>query len=124
MSQDDSGRTRAWAAPVRAVTRMLTSTDARSNREGRPDRSAIVDCGLYVGGIRQPGSPSYSDALAEVRARGEGFVWLGLHEPSPAEMAEVADAFRLHELAVEDALQPGQRPKLEQSGTDVSVLVL
>jgi len=123
-ASDDSGRnlTRAWAAPVRAVTRIWTSP---SKAPGQPDRSAIVDCGLYVGGVRQSGSQGYADALAEARARGDGFVWLGLHEPSQSEMAEVAGAFGLHELAVEDALQPGQRPKLEQSGTsDVSVLVL
>jgi magnesium transporter len=96
-----------------------------SKAPGRPHQSAIVDCGLYVGGVRQSGRTSYADALAEARARGDGFVWLGLHEPSPAEMAEVAEAFGLHELAVEDALQPGQRPKLEQTGAaDVSVLVL
>ena len=35
-------------------------------------------------------------------------------------MAGIAEAFELHELAVEDAVNAGQRPKLEQFGDDVT----
>ena len=42
------------------------------------------------------------------------FVWVGLSEPTEAELADVADAFALHPLAVEDALNAHQRPKLER----------
>src|SRR5690242_17491786 len=42
------------------------------------------------------------------------FVWIGLHNPNEAELQEVADAFGLHPLAVEDALNAHQRPKLER----------
>ena len=35
-------------------------------------------------------------------------------EPTEAELADVADAFALHPLAVEDALNAHQRPKLER----------
>jgi magnesium transporter len=52
-----------------------------------------------------------------------GFVSVGLHEPDEAEMARVAEIFGLHRLAVEDALHPVQRPKLEQYG-DMVFLVL
>nr|MBA3489050.1 magnesium/cobalt transporter CorA [Longispora sp. (in: high G+C Gram-positive bacteria)] len=41
-------------------------------------------------------------------------VWIGLHEPTPDEFADIATAFHLHELAVEDAVKSSQRPKLEQ----------
>ncbi len=54
--------------------------------------------------------------LAAVRDRltGDGdFVWIGLHQPSEAELSAVAMAFGLHPLAVEDALKAHQRPKLE-----------
>jgi len=44
------------------------------------------------------------------------FVWTGLFEPSEDELAEVADEFDLHPLAVEDALHAHQRPKLERYG--------
>jgi len=51
------------------------------------------------------------------------FVSIGLHEPDKAEMARVAKVFGLHRLAVEDALHPVQRPKLEKYG-DMVFLVL
>src|SRR4051794_7913517 len=42
------------------------------------------------------------------------FVWLGLYAPGEHELTEVAGAFGLHPLAVEDALTAHQRPKLER----------
>lgn len=42
------------------------------------------------------------------------FVWLGLYMPSHAEFQDVARAFDLHPLAVEDAVVAHQRPKLER----------
>ena len=41
------------------------------------------------------------------------FVWLGLFEPSRAELALVADVFDLEHLQVEDAANDAQRPKVE-----------
>ncbi|MDD4867022.1 MAG: magnesium/cobalt transporter CorA, partial [Mycobacterium sp.] len=61
---------------------------------------------------------SYTDALETVRemgaARREAFVWIGLHEPDQGHMQTVADVLGLHPLAVEDAVQAQQRPKLER----------
>lgn len=73
----------------------------------------IVDCAQYCNGVRQDTGPLDVETAAERAARGDGFVWLGLHEPDDAELAEVGDAFGLHELAVEDAGGEHQRPKLE-----------
>jgi magnesium transporter len=42
------------------------------------------------------------------------FVWMGLFEPDPAELAEVQARFGLHDLAVEDAQTFHLRPKVEQ----------
>jgi magnesium transporter len=42
------------------------------------------------------------------------FVWVGLHEPSQEELATVEEEFGLHPLAVEDAFNAHQRPKLER----------
>lgn len=119
------GLSRAWAAPVRAVTRMLAPADADRASADQPDsgRSAVVDCAVYLDGIRQPGEWNYADALAAARRQERAFVWLGLHEPELAEMAGIAETYRLHELAVEDAVKAAQRPKLEQFG-DVHFLVL
>jgi len=115
---------RAWTAPVRAMNRFLGTVDgtgsaSRSRRAG----SAVVDCGLYIGGKREPGDFSPDEALREARLRDDAFVWLGLHEPSQDEMSEIASTYGLHELAVEDAVKAEQRAKLEQFGT-VHFLVL
>jgi magnesium transporter len=53
-------------------------------------------------------------AAAEICAGDEGFVWLGLFEPSEAELVDVQRQFGLHELAVEDAQTLHLRPKIER----------
>jgi magnesium transporter len=76
----------------------------------------IVDSALYRGGVRIPLSCDKAD-LREVRAattEADDFLWVGMHEPSGEELDEVASAFSLHPLAVEDALHAHQRPKLER----------
>ena len=87
--------------------------------DGRlPVLPALVDCGVYADGKRLPGGSSPGDAVAEVgeiEAAGQSaFVWIGLHEPDEQQMQDVAAAFGLHELAVEDAVHAHQRPKLER----------
>lgn len=78
--------------------------------------SAVVNCIVYRDGIRQPGTDTVEEAVRQVRKHGHDFVWLGLHEPTGTEFAEVAELFGLHPLAVEDAVQAHQRPKLESCG--------
>jgi magnesium transporter len=115
---------RAWTAPVRAMNRFLGTTDGHSDEPGRPYHgTAVVDCGVYVNGIREPGEFNPDEALREACSRENAFVWLGLHEPTASEMAAIARTYDLHELAVEDAVKAEQRPKLEQFGT-VQFLVL
>ncbi|MET0940267.1 MAG: magnesium and cobalt transport protein CorA [Mesorhizobium sp.] len=43
-------------------------------------------------------------------------VWIGLLEPSRELLLRVQRQFQLHDLAIEDAEHPHQRPKLEQYG--------
>ncbi|MCM0674613.1 magnesium/cobalt transporter CorA [Micromonospora phytophila] len=117
-------RPRDWVAPVRAMTRRLNADGSpRTAAPIGPQRSAVVDCALYVDGRRQPGDRDYAEALAAARREEHGFVWLGLHEPELDEMSAIAATYGLHELAVEDAVKAQQRPKLEQFG-EVSFLVL
>jgi magnesium transporter len=72
----------------------------------------ILDCAHYRDGARQNEEPLAIDEAAE-RRREDGFIWLGLHDPDAAELSEVAERFGLPALAVEDALNAHQRPKLE-----------
>lgn len=79
-----------------------------------PSARAVVDCAVYVDGHRSPGKWTHAGALKKVRSSGEGFVWVGLHAPDDRQMADVAQAFGLHELMAEDAVHAHQRPKLER----------
>ncbi|WP_405482542.1 magnesium/cobalt transporter CorA [Streptomyces sp. NBC_00009] len=83
----------------------------------------IVDCGIYRDGRRTEGPADFSHALAEARAEGHSFVWIGLHEPAEDEFDRVSEAFGLHPLAVEDALKAHQRPKLEVYDDSVFVVL-
>lgn len=76
----------------------------------------IVDCALYREGVRVALDMTEDDLRAVKEAwRGDGdFVWVGLHDPGPVEMERVQELFGLHPLAVEDALNAHQRPKLER----------
>ncbi len=53
------------------------------------------------------------DAL-QVATESGGFVWLGLYEPTQAELDAISGRYGLHPLAVEDAVYAHQRPKLER----------
>ncbi|MDF0532314.1 magnesium and cobalt transport protein CorA [Tsukamurella sp. 8F] len=83
----------------------------------------IVDCAHYVDGRRQSDGPLPVAEAAEY-CTDAGFVWLGLFEPTDQEMAEVREAFGLHELAVEDASTFHLRPKVEVFEPDVTLVIL
>ena len=56
-------------------------------------------------------------AIAEISEflRQEGVtIWLDLHDPDPVDLAVLTDEFGLHPLAVEDAVQRHDRPKLDR----------
>jgi magnesium transporter len=77
----------------------------------RAGEDVVVDCAVYVDGRRQaPVAPG--EALEAAVAQG-GFVWLGLYEPTEAELTSISARYGLHPLAVEDAVYAHQRPKLE-----------
>jgi magnesium transporter len=52
----------------------------------------------------------------------EDFIWIGLHEPDEATLKMVQQQFGLHELAVEDALDPRHLPKMESYGDHLFVV--
>jgi magnesium transporter len=85
----------------------------RSGPEGGTIRSVIVDCAIYRDGRRTDGPDDFSDALDLCRLQDDAFVWIGLYEPTEKEFDKVTEEFGLHPLAVEDALNAHQRPKLE-----------
>jgi len=73
----------------------------------------IVDCAHYADGKRQHKGPiEIGEAAGRCNGAG-GFAWVGLKEPSKDELEQVGKAFGLHDLALEDAMNAHQRPKLE-----------
>ncbi len=76
----------------------------------------LVDSAVYHRGSRVPVDCQAHDyeALRTAASEQGDFVWVGLHQPTDAEITAVAESFGLHKLAVEDAVKAHQRPKLEQ----------
>ncbi|MFH9863869.1 magnesium and cobalt transport protein CorA [Streptomyces sp. NPDC017202] len=105
------GGLRRVARLARRRARVDLSHPARS-----PLGSSVVNCVTYREGARVPAGDDLADTVERVRKSGNGFVWLGLHEPTNAEFADIADLFDLHPLAVEDAVEAHQRPKVERYG--------
>lgn len=90
------------------------------NLPGADSPASVVNCARYRDGQREDiRLEQISDVLADADG---GFVWLGLYEP-PAELLDVLqEEFGLHELAVEDANSPHQRPKLESFGSTLFIV--
>jgi magnesium transporter len=81
----------------------------------------VVACAAYRDGLRV-GNVEIED-ISEVLKEPDQFIWVGLHEPSEALLARIQDEFELHELAVEDAHSAHQRPKLENYGDSLFVVL-
>jgi magnesium transporter len=81
----------------------------------------IVNCVAYESGRRVA-----DIAVGEIRthlARPGCFVWVALKDPEPGELAGLQAEFDLHELAVEDAQHGHQRPKIEEYGSSLFVVL-
>ena len=75
----------------------------------------IVDSALYQSGVRIKDGGDISELVDLARSSG-GFVWVGLSEPSQAEFDHIVGELNFHPLAVEDAVNAQQRPKIEKYG--------
>lgn len=63
------------------------------------------------------------ERAGEVAEEAGTFVWLGVVEPDEEEFQAIAAEFGLHELAVEDAVRAHQRPKVEEYGETIHVVL-
>lgn len=86
---------------------------ARNVTPGTPG-PGIVACSVYAAGKRIADIP-IEEAGAWSAKEGH-VVWIGLLEPDRELLLRVQRQFGLHDLAIEDAEHPHQRPKLEQYG--------
>jgi magnesium transporter len=81
----------------------------------------VVNCVAYKGGKRL--GDITIDEISDVMEQPDTFVWVGLHEPDLPLLRKVQAEFGLHDLAVEDALSAHQRPKLEDYGESLFVVL-
>ena len=81
----------------------------------------VVNCAAYSEGRRIANVEL--DVVHEVLKETDQFVWIGLQEPTEEVLNRVQEEFGLHELAVEDARNAHQRPKVELYGDSVFVVL-
>ncbi|OUM02372.1 magnesium/cobalt transporter CorA [Variovorax sp. JS1663] len=81
----------------------------------------LVNCVVYENGTKLADIPVAR--ISEYAALPGCFVWVALHDASPAELEEVRQEFELHPLAVEDAQHGHQRPKVEEYADSLFVVM-
>lgn len=81
----------------------------------------LVNCVAYQNGkILTEISPR---EISNYVSRPDCFVWVALRDADDAELKEMQQEFGLHELAVEDARHGHQRPKIEEYGDSLFVVL-
>lgn len=86
----------------------------------------MVNSTIYADGERSELCHTLQETLhklREGRPREGRFAWIGLYRPDETELDTVSEEFRLHRLAIEDAVVAHQRPKLDRYG-DTLFMVL
>ena len=81
----------------------------------------LVTCVAYQNGRKLAEIPV--EDISEYVKRPDCFVWVALVDPTPQELDQMAEEFDLHELAVEDARHGHQRPKIEEYGDSLFVVM-
>lgn len=82
---------------------------------------SVVSCIAYRNGQRL--GEIEVEHISDVVKQENTFVWLGLREPPDKVMHKIQEEFGLHELAMEDAFSAHQRPKLEEYGSSLFIVL-
>ncbi|MFC0628476.1 magnesium/cobalt transporter CorA [Kribbella deserti] len=89
----------------------------------KPKGHSVVDSAIYSGGCRVASPDTLADTYQGLHETPGSLAWIGLYRPDRRELASLAQEFDLHELAIEDAIQAHQRPKLERYGDTLFVVL-
>lgn len=81
----------------------------------------IINCVAYEDGRKL--ADIEVAAISDWVERPGCFVWVALLDPSDTELAQMQEEFGLHALAVEDARKGHQRPKIEEYGDTIFVVL-
>jgi magnesium transporter len=89
------------------------STSPRSNDPAdAATPQGVVNLVAYDrSGQRLP--PFTLDQISDVLEQPDTFIWMGLYEPDEALLEDLQEEFGLHDLAIEDAHNAHQRPKID-----------
>ncbi|CAA9892151.1 Magnesium and cobalt transport protein CorA [Candidatus Methylobacter favarea] len=83
--------------------------------------SMVMKCVAYQNGV-SIGEVTIED-ISDVLKQENRFVWLGLHEANNKLLAKIQEEFGLHDLAIEDACAAHQRPKVEEYGDSIFMVL-
>ncbi|MFJ9711297.1 magnesium and cobalt transport protein CorA [Streptomyces sp. NPDC101234] len=119
-----SARRSVWrrALPPEQDTAELPEPGAASAVESA-EQPSIVEAALYRDGVRVSTPTTLAETYRELRDQHSGMAWIGLARPTSGELLSLAAEFDLHPLAVEDAMEAHQRPKLERYGDTLFVVL-
>ncbi len=81
----------------------------------------LINCVVYQDGRKL--ADIEVDDIASGCVKPDCFVWVALRDATDAELAQMQQEFDLHDLAVEDARHGHQRPKIEEYGDIVFVVM-
>jgi magnesium transporter len=81
----------------------------------------LINCVAYRNGVKLADLPV--EDISDYLQRDDCFVWVALRDTSDAELAKMQEEFSLHDLAIEDASHGHQRPKIEEYGETLFVVM-
>ncbi|MER6428050.1 magnesium and cobalt transport protein CorA [Streptomyces sp900105245] len=117
----NGGRRSVWR---RAQTPPAPAAETPSPDPAEPAGPAgVVQAALYRDGVRVSSPAGLAETYRELREETPGMAWIGLARPTAAQLHSLAAEFGLHPLAVEDAMEAHQRPKLERYGDTLFVVL-
>ena len=81
----------------------------------------LINCAAYQDGRKL--ADIKPEEISDYLSRPDCFVWVALRDSGPDELAAMQAEFDLHVLAVEDAHHGHQRPKIEEYGDSLFVVM-
>lgn len=102
------------------MTEVIFSGDAPGGAPAPTTRSGVY-CAAYMYGKKL--ANIRLDDISEYMKHEDAFIWVGLHETDLHLLPKLQEEFGLHQLAIDDANAAHQRPKLEEYGDTVFIVL-
>ncbi|WP_369226417.1 magnesium and cobalt transport protein CorA [Streptomyces sp. R39] len=117
-------RRSVWRRALPAEQAAAEPPEPGSSSAAEPaEPPSTVAAALYRDGVRVSTPSTLAETYRELRETPSGMAWIGLARPTSDELLSLAAEFDLHPLAVEDAMEAHQRPKLERYGDTLFVVL-